>query len=108
MSSKECPTYKKRLTELQLPESREDKIVYFLWLDDQLLELWAEYLNMKCLFPFSNTRDERQKKQIDDKLLLIEHFEMYLDAIRLHITYEEIEGWARENNYRKKFIFNRF
>ena len=66
MSSKECPTYKKRLTELQLPESREDKIVYFLWLDDQL------------------------------------------DAIRLHITYEEIEGWARENNYRKKFIFNRF
>ena len=107
MSYKDCPSYKKRLTELELPESKEQKIVYFLWLDDQLMELWAEDLNMKCLFPFNDTRTDKEKKQIDDKLLLIEHFELYIDAVRLHVTYEEIEEWTRENNYKKKFIFNR-
>jgi hypothetical protein len=107
MNDKSCPTYQKKIKQLKLPKTKEEKIIYFLWLDDQLMELWADYLNMKCLYPFSDTRDEKESKQIEDKLLLIEHFEMYIDAVNLHITYREIEQWTRDNNYKKTFIFNR-
>ena len=101
------PEYEAKLRLLPLPKSKKDKIVYFLWLDDQIMELWSDYLNMKCFFG-DNTDDEALREKIDKKLLLVDHFEMYLDALRLHVTYDEIDAWAANNNYYKKFIYNRF
>ena len=102
------PEYEARLRCLPLPEAQEDKIVYFLWLDDQVMELWSEYLNMKCFFGDNLETDKTIQEKIDKKLQLIDHFEMYLDALRLHVTYNEIDKWTLDNNYWKRYIYNRF
>jgi len=102
------PEYEAKLRTLELPVSRSEKIVYFLWLDDQVMELWSEYLNMKCFFGDNAHTDKSIQEKIDKKLLLIDYFEMYLDALRLHITYDEIDKWTIDNNYWKRFIYNRF
>ena len=99
--------YEAELRLIPLPKSKGDKIVYFLWLDDQVMELWSEYLNMKCFFG-NNIEDEPLREKMEKKLLLVDYFEMYLDALRLHITYDEIDAWASKNNYWKKYIYNRF
>jgi hypothetical protein len=99
--------YEAKLKLLTLPESKSEKIVYFLWLDDQVMELWSEYLNMKCFFS-SDEEDPELRAKMEKKLLLVDYFEMYLDALRLHITYEEIDAWASKNNYWKRYIYNRF
>ena len=45
---------------------------------------------------------------MNKKLELVDYFELYLDALRLHITYDEIDAWASKNNYWKRYIYNRF
>tara|TARA_A100001391_G_scaffold134305_1_gene93192 strand:- start:116 stop:442 length:327 start_codon:yes stop_codon:yes gene_type:complete len=99
--------YEAELRLIPLPKSKSDKIVYFLWLDDQVMELWSEYLNMKCYFG-NNIETEPLREKMEKKLILVDYFEMYLDALRLHITYDEIDAWASKNNYWKKYIYNRF
>lgn len=109
MKAKEfSPEYQEALKRLPLPELKSHKIIYFLWLDDQVMELWSEYLNMKCYSGDDPEEYERIQSKIEDKLLLIDHFEMYLDALRLHLTYTEIDKWTIKNNYYKKHIYNRF
>lgn len=102
------PEYEAKLRLLPLPESKSAKIVYFLWLDDQVMELWSEYLNMKCFFGDNTEEDAKHIQKMDKKLMLVDYFEMYLDALRLHITYDEIDSWTIKNNYWKRYIYNRF
>jgi len=102
------PEYEQKLRLIPLPESKGDKIVYFLWLDDQVMEIWSEYLNMKCFFGDNSQEDKTLQEKMNKKLTLVDHFELYLDALRLHITYEEIDDWASKNNYWKRYIYNRF
>ena len=82
--------YEAELRLIPLPKSKSDKIVYFLWLDDQVMEIWSEYLNMKCFFSNNTQEDKTLQEKMNKKLTLVDHFELYLDALRLHITYEEI------------------
>ena len=100
--------YEAKLRLIPLPESKADKIVYFLWLDDQVMEIWSEYLNMKCFFSDDSEEDEKLRVKMNKKLELVDYFELYLDALRLHITYDEIDAWASKNNYWKRYIYNRF
>jgi hypothetical protein len=100
--------YEEKIRRLSLPESTDDKIVYFLWLDDQVMELWAEYLTMKCQAGVIEPIDLSLNDRMNSKLELIEYFEMYLDAIRLHVTYNQIDEWVTTHDYSKKFIYNRF
>jgi len=100
--------YEEKIRKLPLPESMEEKIVYFLWLDDQVMELWAEYLTMKCQANNLTPIDLSLNDKMNDKIELIEYFEMYLDAIRLHITYNQIDEWVTLHDHSKKFIYNRF
>ena len=109
MKAKEIsPEYEAKLRLIPLPESQADKIVYFLWLDDQVMEIWSEYLNMKCFFGDNSEEDKKLQEKINKKLQLVDHFEMYLDALRMHLTYDEIDAWTLKNNYWKRFIYNRF
>ena len=62
---------------------------------------------MKCYFG-NNIETEPLREKMEKKLILVDYFEMYLDALRLHITYDEIDAWASKNNYWKKYIYNRF
>ena len=100
--------YEAKLRLIPLPKGKEEKIIYFLWLDDQVMELWSEYLNMKCFFGDNTEAEQEIQKKIDKKLVLVDYFEMYLDALRLHITYDEIDAWTLKNNYWKRYIYNRF
>ena len=109
MRAKEfSPEYEAKLRLIPLPKSKADKIVYFLWLDDQVMEIWSEYLNMKCFFSNNTQEDKILQEKMNKKLTLVDHFELYLDALRLHITYEEIDAWALKNKYWKRYIYNRF
>ena len=63
--------YEAKLKLLPLPESKADKIVYFLWLDDQVMEIWSEYLNMKCFFGDNSEEDLILQAKMNKKLQLV-------------------------------------
>ena len=105
--AKPVSTCEEKLKALRLPESKEAKIVYFLWLDDQIMELWSDYLTLSALTGYDPSNDEYLQRKILSKLALIDYFEMYLEALRMHIDYNEIDSWIVENNYTKKVIYNR-
>ena len=58
--------YEAKLRLIPLPKGKEEKIVYFLWLDDQVMELWSEYLNMKCFFGDNTEEDEEYEDDEDE------------------------------------------
>jgi hypothetical protein len=102
------PEYQQAIRNIKLPESDDHKIIYFLWLDDQVMELWSDYLILKSQAADYPPYDQKVEKQLQDKLALIDYFEMYLDALRLYIDYDQIDQWVIDNKYGKKIIFNRF
>ena len=102
------PEYKKTIQALPLPDKREDKIVYFLWIDHQIMLLWKDYLDLKCEIDDVPPYDDKLEHEISEKIKLIDHFEMYLDALRLHISYDEIDKWVEENNYKKTALYSYF
>tara|TARA_A200000159_G_scaffold164559_1_gene194741 strand:- start:94 stop:417 length:324 start_codon:yes stop_codon:yes gene_type:complete len=102
------PKYKQAVEALPLPEDKDAKIVYFLWIDRQIMLLWADYLHLKCEIGEVPPYDEKLEHEISEKIKLIDHFEMYLDALRLHITYDEIDKWVEDNEYERTIIYNRF
>ena len=95
------------LRQLILPETKGEKIIYFLWLDDQIMQLWSEYLILKAQYEASTTPNQQIEKKINSRLELVDYFEMYLQAIRLYVTLNEIDEWIMKNDYWKKVVYNR-
>ena len=95
------------LRQLPLPETKSQKIIYFLWLDDQIMQLWSDYLILKAQYEITTTPNQEIEKKINSRLELVDYFEMYLQAIRLHVTLNEIDDWIIKNKYWKKVIYNR-
>ncbi len=105
---KDTPEYEELIRSLPLPETKKEKILYFLWIDDQVMDLWAQYLELKGYTYMTNEITNKNAQLAAEKLKLIEHYEQYMDALKLHITYKEIDTWATANSHYKRYIYNRF
>ena len=89
--------------------SKKQKILYFLWLDDQVMTYWSLYLDMKCGLPMHDFWTEEDMEKLDGYLQTIEYFESYQSELILEYTYEEIDEFVKNNlNMCKSFTFFRF
>ena len=52
--------------------SKKQKILYFLWLDDQVMTYWSLYLDMKCGLPMHDFWTEEDMEKLDGYLQTIE------------------------------------
>jgi len=100
----------KKTNSLINPEwSKQQKILYFLWLDDQVMTYWSLYLDMKCDLPIHDFWTKEDMEKLDGYLQIIEHFEKYQGELILEHTYEEIDEFVRCNpDLCKNFSFFRF
>ena len=89
--------------------SKKQMILYFLWLDDQIMTYWALYLDIKGQLPTDDSWVIEEQAKLDGYLQIIEHFEKYQSEIMETYTYEDIDRFIRDNpDICKNFTFFRF
>jgi len=100
----------KKTNSLINPEwSKKQKILYFLWLDDQVMTYWSKYLDLKHSFPDGSFWSKEDMKSLDDCLIAIEYFEKFQQEISDEYSYKEIDDFVRSNpSICKSFTFFRF
>ena len=75
--------------------SKDKKILYLIWLDKTVLELWSGYLDIWT--DHSLSFDEKETKT-KEKKLLIDHFEKICDQIMTEVSYEEVDQFRVNNS----------
>ena len=89
---------KKATNRLIDPElSKTQKMIYFLWLDEQIMNYWSLYLDMKCSLPENALWTNKDMVALGDYLEVIEYFEKYQQEITNEFSYEEIDEFVRNN-----------
>jgi len=89
--------------------TKRQKILYFLWLDDQVMTYWSKYLDLKHSLPCDDFWSKESIKELDDCLVIIEHFEKYQQEISSEYSYEEIDEFVKTHpGICKNFNFFRF
>ena len=72
--------------------TREQKLIYYFWLDDLIMEHWSEYLDLKLDEENDNT--EECKAKLD----LIDFYQKILDDVGKCFSYEELNDWYFEKH----------
>ncbi len=96
-------------TKINLKMTKEQAILYYLFVDDQLTCAWWDYLeewqDFKELATESNA--EFQKVQLQT-IKAVEYWEDILDQLKKMISYEEIEDYIKEHpEIKKSYLFIR-
>tara|TARA_Y100000310_G_scaffold322737_1_gene382135 strand:+ start:432 stop:731 length:300 start_codon:yes stop_codon:yes gene_type:complete len=78
--------------------TREQKLLYYFWLDEMIFHQWSQYLDLK-LDP-DNEVDENKKAENDEqcllKLELIDFYQEMLDTAGKEFTLDELNEWHIE------------
>ncbi len=72
--------------------TRNEKMAYFFWIDNLVLTHWSEYLDLR-LDEYPNDNEI-----CENKLKLIDFYEVILDDVAKEFTWKELDEW-----YRKKY-----
>ncbi len=88
---------------------KKNKILYFLWLDDQIMHYWSVYVDLKFPMEESVVIDEETEQKIDSCLETIDYFEKHQVAVKQGITYQEIDRFVQDNpSLCCEYLFFRF
>lgn len=91
--------------------TKEQAILYYLFIDDQLLCAWWDYL--EYWEEFKHTRDDLQNdpefaNKMNETMEAVEYWEDILDQLKTIITFEDIENYISLNPHiQKSFLFVR-
>ena len=90
--------------------TKEGMILYYLFVDEQLLCAWWDYLDYwheeREYEEYMNDHQLRQKMQ--ETMEYVEYWEDILDQLKVYITYSDIEEYLLDNPHVKKsFLFIR-
>tara|TARA_B100000212_G_C27376223_1_gene534850 strand:+ start:578 stop:868 length:291 start_codon:yes stop_codon:yes gene_type:complete len=89
--------------------TKEQKIVYFLWLDDQIMMYWAQYVELKFQYGEEIEPPEHINIRLSDLLSTIDHFEAHQDVLKKDISYAEVDKFVRANpQLCKKYLYFAF
>lgn len=96
-------------TKINMQMTKEQAILYYLFVDDQLTCAWWDYLeewqDLKELAPETNT--EFQKVQLQT-IKAVEYWEDILDQLKKIVSYEEIEDYIKDHpEIKKSYLFVR-
>lgn len=89
--------------------TKEQAILYYLFVDDQLLCAWWDYLDVWDLV--KNTESE-QSKEFRDRIIqtmsAVDYWEDILFQLKKIITYDDIEEYIKQNpQITKSYLFSR-
>tara|TARA_R100000458_G_C8125862_1_gene142860 strand:- start:199 stop:510 length:312 start_codon:yes stop_codon:yes gene_type:complete len=91
--------------------TKEQAILYYLFVDEQLLCAWWDYLDcwnymdkeLRLTKP-----DPESQKRMNDLFTYVEYWENILDQLKKKISYEDIEDYIKENPHiTKSYLFVR-
>jgi hypothetical protein len=90
--------------------TKEGMILYYLFVDEQLLCAWWDYLDYwheeRETDDYINDTSLREK--MIETMEYVEYWEDILDQLKKHITYNDIEEYILDNPHVKKsFLFIR-
>ena len=91
--------------------TKEQAILYYLFVDDQLLCAWWDYL--EYWDDYRKITDDIHKdpefvKKINKTMEAVEYWEDILDQLKNIITYEDIESYIASNpDIKKNYLFIR-
>jgi hypothetical protein len=90
--------------------TQEAMILYYLFVDEQLLCAWWDYLDYwhegRDYDDYDTDSDLRKK--MEETMESVEYWEDILDQLKMHITYADIEDYILDNpNVKKSFLFIR-
>ena len=96
-------------TNINTQMTKEQAILYYLFVDDQLTCAWWDYLEeweqYKHVNPENNT--DFQKVQLET-MKAVEYWEDILDQLKKMVSYEEIEDYIKEHpEIKKSYLFIR-
>ena len=96
---------------INLNMSKEQAILYYLFVDDQLLSAWWDYL--EYWEEFKHIRDDLENdpefaKKMNETMEAVEYWEDILDQLKTMISFEDIENYISLNPHiQKSFLFVR-
>lgn len=89
--------------------SKEAIILYYLFIDEQLLCAWWDYLDI-----WDRTKEDKvaesteYREKIMQTMSVVEYWEDILDELKKYVTYEDIEDYVKDNpNVKKSYLFMR-
>ena len=89
--------------------TKEQKMLYFLWLDEQVMNYWSLYLDLKMSLSDDDFWSHEDIEKLNTYLELIEYFEEYQKEITSQYTYDEIDNFVKDNpKICDSFTFFRF
>ena len=75
--------------------TKDKKILYLIWLDRTVLELWSDYLD---IWTNSSLSFDEKEDKTKEKKSLIDHFEKICDQIMAEVSYEEVNNFRANNS----------
>jgi len=89
--------------------TKEQAILYYLFVDEQLLCAWWDYLD--CWNYIDKELQEKEskpefQKRMDDMIEYVEYWEKILDQLKKKVSYQDIEDYIKEHpNITKSYLF---
>ena len=96
-------------TEINKQMTKEQAILYYLFVDDQLTCAWWDYLEEReehrQLSPENNSSFQRVQLET---MKAVEYWEDILDQLKKMVSYQEIEDYIKEHpEIKKSYLFVR-
>ena len=89
--------------------TKKQKILYFLWLDDQVMMYWAQYVELKFQYGKEVEPPDDIKIRLAELLNTIDHFETHQDVLKKELSYAEVDKFVRANpQLCKKYLYFAF
>ena len=89
--------------------TKEQAILYYLFIDDQLMCAWWDYLDAWEKVKDNNVSENTKfREKVMQTMAVVEYWENILDQLKKLISYEDIEDYIREHpQIKKSYIFMR-
>lgn len=89
--------------------TKEQAILYYLFVDDQLTCAWFDYLDEWHDFKTFNPESDAEFQKIQNETIkAVEYWEDILDQLKTIVSYEDIEEYIKDHpEIKKSYLFVR-
>ena len=89
--------------------TKEQMIHYYLFVDEQLLCAWWDYLDYwNKIKDKEDFEDSEIRTKMDETMEAVDYWENILDQLKKKVSYEDIEDFLTDNpQIKKNFLFIR-
>ena len=89
--------------------SKEQAILYYLFIDEQLLCAWWDYLEIWDHLKEDEIAESSEfRKKMKETMSAVDYWEGILSQLKKIVTYQDIEDYVQENPHIKKsYLFMR-